>query len=97
MMLVNHGPAEVNVLTVSFLALLAVPLLGRSLLIREFNTQNGLPHNRINRIFRDSRDFLWICTDDGLARFDGHQFVSYTTASGLPHMHVNALLETQVG
>ena len=72
-------------------------LTAKSLLIREFTTENGLPHNRVNRIYRDSRNFMWICTDDGLARFDGHQFVNYTTANGLPHMHINAILETRGG
>ncbi len=65
--------------------------------VRIFNTENGLPHNRVNAIYRDSRQFLWICTDDGLARFDGHSFVNYTTASGLPHRYVNAILETKAG
>lgn len=78
-------------------ALLAVAGTGGALPIRVFNTENGLPHNRINRIYPDSRGFLWICTDDGLSRFDGHQFVNYTTTDGLPHIHVNAMLETRTG
>jgi ligand-binding sensor domain-containing protein/signal transduction histidine kinase len=32
-----------------------------------------------------------------LSRFDGSQFVSYTVASGLPHIHVNDVLETRAG
>jgi ligand-binding sensor domain-containing protein len=69
----------------------------RTFSIREFNIDNGLPHNRINRIYRDSRNFLWIGTDDGLVRFDGRQFTTYSTSDGLPHMHVNAVLETRAG
>jgi signal transduction histidine kinase/ligand-binding sensor domain-containing protein len=66
-------------------------------MIRVFDTESGLPHNRVNKIYRDSKDFLWICTDDGLSRFDGHQFANYTTANGLPHRFVNALMETRTG
>lgn len=62
-----------------------------------FDIESGLPHNRVNRIYLDSKNFLWICTDDGLSRFDGHQFVNYTTADGLPHRYVNAVLETRAG
>ena len=62
-----------------------------------FDTESGLPHNRVNRIHLDSKGFLWICTDDGLSRFDGHQFVNYTTADGLPHKYVNDLLESRAG
>jgi ligand-binding sensor domain-containing protein len=75
------------------LVLLCIARAGRAQLIRVFDTESGLPHNRVNKIYRDSKNFLWICTDDGLSRFDGHQFVNYTTANGLPHRYVNAVLE----
>jgi ligand-binding sensor domain-containing protein/signal transduction histidine kinase len=65
--------------------------------VRIFNTENGLPHNRVNRIYADSKGLMWICTDDGLSLFDGHRFVNYNTSSGLPHIHVNAALETRNG
>ena len=79
------------------LALLWVSPASGALPVRVFNTENGLPHNRVNKIYLDSKGFLWICTDDGLSRFDGHRFVNYTTASGLPHVHVNAVLEARTG
>src|SRR5262249_1956390 len=44
-----------------------------------------------------SRGFIWIATDEGLSRFDGYEFVNYTTAHGLPHRWVNDLIETQRG
>src|SRR4051794_8968314 len=83
--------------TLPVLALLCTTAAGRTQTVRVFDTQSGLPHNRVNRIYLDSRNFLWICTDDGLSRFDGRQFVNYTTADGLPHKYVNAVLETRTG
>src|SRR5579871_2004229 len=68
-----------------------------SLPIRIYTTGQGLPHEHVNHVYRDSRGFLWICTDEGLSRFDGQHFVNYTVASGLPHMHVNEMLETRAG
>lgn len=79
------------------LGLLCILQAGKAQTIRIFDTESGLPHNRVNKIYRDSKNFLWICTDDGLSRFDGHQFVNYTTADGLPHRYVNAVLETRTG
>ncbi|MGH3452269.1 MAG: ligand-binding sensor domain-containing protein [Haloechinothrix sp.] len=79
------------------LTLLCISDTGTAQPVQVFNTENGLPHNRVNRIYSDSKNFLWICTDDGLSRFDGHQFVNYTTANGLPHKYVNAVLETRTG
>jgi len=65
--------------------------------LRAYTTADGLPHNVINKIVRDSRGFLWFCTEDGLSRFDGYTFTNYGTAQGLPHTSVNDLLETRSG
>jgi ligand-binding sensor domain-containing protein/two-component sensor histidine kinase len=65
--------------------------------IRAWTTADGLPHNHINRIRRDSRGYLWICTDEGLARFDGYRFVNYGTAQGLPSLTVNDFIEARDG
>ena len=41
--------------------------------LKSYTTVDGLPHNGINKIVRDSRGFLWFCTEEGLSRFDGYQ------------------------
>jgi ligand-binding sensor domain-containing protein len=65
--------------------------------IKTYTTADGLAQNSVNRIVRDSRGFLWFCTDEGLSRFDGYTFTNYTTADGLPHPIVRSLLETRGG
>src|SRR6516165_6979178 len=70
---------------------------GETLPIRSYTTAEGLAHNQVNRIYRDSHNFLWVCTDDGLSRFDGRRFVNYTVANGLPHSHVDDIIETRNG
>ncbi|PYR62692.1 MAG: hypothetical protein DMF91_05825 [Acidobacteria bacterium] len=65
--------------------------------IRTYTTTDGLAHNKIARIVRDSRGFLWFCTEDGLSRFDGYGFTTFGTDQGLPHSSVNDLLETRGG
>lgn len=65
--------------------------------IRVWTTADGLPHNHINRIKRDTRGYLWIGTDEGLARFDGYRFINYGTAQGLPNLTVNDFLEARDG
>ena len=49
-----------------------------------YTTNDGLPSNSIYRSILDDRGFLWIATDNGLAKFDGKNFKIYTTAHGLP-------------
>ena len=72
-------------------------LLAERLPLKVYTTADGLPHNLINRIVRDSRGFVWFCTAEGLSRFDGYTFTNYTTDHGLPHGNVTDFLETKKG
>src|SRR5436190_17806482 len=65
--------------------------------VKSYNTENGLVHDRIRKIVKDSRGFLWICTAEGVSRFDGYDFVNYNRRLGLPANGVNDLLETRDG
>ncbi len=40
--------------------------------------QQGLPSNTVYNIFLDSKGFLWVATENGLARFNGLHFKTYT-------------------
>lgn len=62
-----------------------------------YTIADGLAHDDVNRIVRDSRGFLWFCTGDGLSRFNGYNFKTYTQEHGLPNRNVTGLLETQDG
>ncbi len=65
--------------------------------LKAYTTADGLAHNEINKIVRDSRGFLWFCTAEGLSRFDGYAFTNYGTDQGLPNGAVNDFLETRNG
>lgn len=43
----------------------------------QLSTKDGLSDGTINAIFRDSRGFMWFCTNDGLNRYDGYKFKVY--------------------
>ena len=75
-----------------FLLLLHGPARAERLPIRTYTVADGLAHNTVNKIVRDSRGFLWFCTADGLSRFDGYGFANYGANEGLPHPYVNDLL-----
>ncbi|MCZ6701659.1 MAG: hypothetical protein O6940_01320 [Ignavibacteria bacterium] len=48
----------------------------------KFSIEHGLSQNSILRILQDSRGFLWICTFDGLNRYDGYQFKIFRNIPG---------------
>lgn len=79
------------------ICLLPATVAAERLPIRVFDTVNGLPHNQVRTIVRDSRGFLWFGTSDGLSRFDGYTFTNYSVEHGLPHRTVTGFLETRRG
>ena len=89
--------AFIAIWVLGFLTALFSVVNAERLPIRTYTITDGLPHNRINRIVRDSRGFLWFCTGEGLSRFDGYAFTNYGVSEGLPHPTVNDLLETRSG
>ncbi len=64
--------------------MIAGPSFSQSTQTIFYTTKDGLPSNSIYRAVLDNHGFLWIATDNGLAKFDGKNFKVYTTAQGLP-------------
>ncbi|HVN58712.1 MAG TPA: histidine kinase [Bacteroidales bacterium] len=64
--------------------------------IRNFNIDNGLPHNSVRDIARDRSGFLWLSTFDGLSRYDGYEFRNYHHVPGdstsLPYFSVGKII-----
>src|SRR6266481_5205015 len=42
-----------------------------------WSTENGLPQNTVHAITQTSDGFIWIATEEGLARFDGFSFTVF--------------------
>jgi ligand-binding sensor domain-containing protein/two-component sensor histidine kinase len=66
----------------SFFALCS-EVCGQSTQTITYTTREGLPSNNIYLTRIDSKGFLWVATDNGLARFDGKRFKVFTTTQGL--------------
>lgn len=77
------------------LILTAIALYPQTLPFKNYTTADGLGHEYISQIFRDSHGFLWFCTGEGLSRFDGVAFKNYTQADGLPHRKINDIIELE--
>lgn len=57
-----------------------------------WSQQQGLPQDTIRAITQTADGFLWLGTDEGLARFDGYEFVAFgKNQGGLPSNSVNVL------
>jgi hypothetical protein len=62
-----------------------------------FNTRQFLDANQVYHIIRDSKGFLWFCTDNGLVRYDGHVTKRFGKDVGLPDNEVFNLFEDSKG
>lgn len=62
---------------------------------RRIGVEQGLPSSRINALAQDRAGYLWIATDDGLARFDGLSMRVWRhnpgIVGGMPDNLVNAM------
>lgn len=45
--------------------------------VEQYTIADGLPHSSVTCLHTDSRDLLWIGTQDGLSRFNGISFYNY--------------------
>lgn len=60
-----------------FLSLFA-GLYSQNLNYIHYNTNNSkLPHDAVYQLRQDKNGYMWVCTDDGLVRFDGTEMVNY--------------------
>ena len=44
---------------------------------RLYTTELNLPNSKVNDVYPDGRGFIWISTENGLARFDGRDFLTF--------------------
>jgi ligand-binding sensor domain-containing protein/signal transduction histidine kinase len=65
--------------------------------VKHYTTAEGLTHDHVEAVLRDSRGFLWFCTVDGISRFDGSSFTTYGAKDGLPSAFVNNIMESRSG
>ena len=61
------------------------------------NNINSLSNNRVNDIYLDSKNMVWIATNDGLNKFDPStgSFRKYSTENGLSSNYFSSILEDE--
>jgi ligand-binding sensor domain-containing protein len=75
----------------------SAPAGAERLAIRTFTATDGLPRDQVTALLADSRGFLWLGTQEGLARFDGVAFTVFGPAEGLANASVYDVIEDRGG
>jgi len=67
------------------------------LILEHLTTSDGLPQGTVFATLQDSQGFVWLATEDGLVRYDGHELYRYaysrTARNGLPGNFINQVIE----
>lgn len=67
------------------------------LILEHLTPVDGLPQGTVLATLQDSQGFVWLGTEDGLVRYDGHELVRYAysrnTHDGLPGNFVYQIVE----
>ena len=77
--------------------LLINPGLSQVYKVIEFGVEQGIPQPYIYTINQDNNGYLWIGTGDGLSRFDGFYFNTYTTDDSLAGNFITCSYRTKGG
>jgi len=71
------------------------------LILEHLTTADGLPQGTVFVTLQDSQGFVWLGTEDGLVRYDGHELFRYAHSrgarSGLPGNYIQTLVEDAHG
>jgi signal transduction histidine kinase/ligand-binding sensor domain-containing protein/DNA-binding response OmpR family regulator len=60
------------------------PAQEREYIYDHFNISNGLISDNVYKIFIDGEGYTWIITYNGLQKYNGYKFESYTSKPGVP-------------
>lgn len=74
-----------------FLLAFARPGFGQKYTFITYSTEEGLPQSQVSSMVQDSLGYLWVGTLGGLARFNGEEFVTFSTQNGLVNNRISHL------
>lgn len=86
------------------LFILLLMMAGRALVaqpaqlsFRHFTTDDGLPSSQTYFTLEDKQGYLWVGTDNGIARYNGYEFEVFNSSQGLEDGVVFSIQETASG
>jgi signal transduction histidine kinase len=88
-----------RLLLVSFLFLQILAYSQDNYVIKQYNSENGLPQNSVKSIKFDKNGFCWLATESGIVRFDNNNFKPYGSdiIRGLKSERIVAMMTDTAG
>lgn len=60
---------------------------------KNLTTEDGLPSSTVYHVYQDSKGFIWISTDKGVAKYNGYDFECFSNEDGLTDNDVFTAME----
>ncbi|MDP1800295.1 MAG: histidine kinase [Bacteroidota bacterium] len=64
---------------------------------KHFTAKDGLPSNEAHFVLSDSKGYVWICTDAGIAKYNANTFKIFNTSNGMPDNTIFEVKEDNTG
>lgn len=81
----------------SMTLMLRLPVHSQDPVFSKFSEEEGLPGNDVYDVLVAGDGLLWFATDNGVSRYNGHEFLNYNVANGLPANSTLKLYEDVFG
>lgn len=52
--------------------------------LKHYTVNDGLPASNVYKAIMDRQGFIWLCTANGVSRFNGYEFRNYNLTNGFP-------------
>ncbi|MDP3558305.1 MAG: histidine kinase [Bacteroidota bacterium] len=72
-------------------------LFSQERVFKQFTTKDGLPSNQVYFVLSDSKGYVWMCTDAGIAKYNANNFKVFSTVNGMPDNTVFEAKEDHLG
>lgn len=85
----NHKTIQFFLIIVSlFCAVSSYAMRGRL-----YSSKDQLSSSLVHYVYQDRQGFIWICSENGLDRYDGYSFVNYDITKGLSSDNINTVYQ----
>ena len=58
-----------------------------------YTVEDGLPSPETYSLYQDIDGYIWVCTDRGLARYNGYEFEAFSTSDGITYNTIFKVME----
>lgn len=71
--------------------------LAQRQVMRQYTMEDGLPGSHTYKVIQDHKGYIWVCTDRGIAKFNGQEFKIFDVNNGLKSNDVWSIDKDQKG